>query len=271
MKFTQKWLHSQSTKKSLLCIGLDPYENRPSLPDLNHSTVSKLDWCLHYLDHVAPFAAGVKINRNFIKDLSRKETQKICQHIHDYGMIAIDDSKLCDVGSSNEAGFYQAVEEGFDAVTYCPFPGNIEEATAQAHTLNIGIIVLVLMSNPQFQITRSATIDHEPIYIHYAKKVAACGADAVVIGALSTANALGESEIEALGTLLKDQSILIPGLGHQGGDVGPLLHLFGERTIINVGRAIMDAPDKAKFAKNYQGYLHELLKDHHSIPTRAQG
>lgn len=253
MIFKEKWLKSVQLKNTQLCVGLDPADYGQREKDTLPQGANKLTWCLKFIDSIALHAAAVKINRNFIKDLSRWETQKLSRHIHDLGMVIIDDAKLCDVGSSNEAGFYHAAEEGFDAITYSPFPGNIEEATTQAHNHGLGIIVLVLMSNPQFNLTKQSLVKGIPFYDHCCDEIVKANADAVVIGAISPNNDLSQNDVEAVGKKLGDQLVLVPGVGEQGGDVSVHLNLFKERTIINVGRSILYAPDATIAAKDYQG------------------
>jgi orotidine-5'-phosphate decarboxylase len=259
MTFKEKWLHSIQLKKTQLCVGLDPAEHGQKAKNTLPQGADKLKWCLQFIDAVEPYASAVKINRNFIKDLSRKETQKLCRHIHDYDMVIIDDAKLCDVGSSNDAGFYHAAEEGFDAITYSPFPGNIEEATTQAHAHDLGIIVLVLMSNPQFRLTKQNLVNGIPFYEHYCHQIVEAGADGVVIGAISPDNHLSENDVVTAGKKLKDQIVLVPGLGEQGGNISVHLHLFKERTIINVGRSILFAQESGAAAKAFRDEIWRQL------------
>src|SRR3989338_5826792 len=112
--FLEKWLHTTKDKSSILCVGMDPQENK--LP----KGISKHRWCLRMVEQISPFTAAIKINRNMIKDWSASETQEVVKAIHDCDMLAIDDTKLADIGSSNEAGLRAAEWEGFDAVTYAP-------------------------------------------------------------------------------------------------------------------------------------------------------
>lgn len=251
MTFKEKWLRAVRAKNSQLCVGLDPADYGQRSKDTLPQDADKLSWCLEFVDAVAPYAAAIKINRNFIKDFSRRETQRLCQYAHDNGLVLIDDAKLCDVGSSNEAGFYHAAQEGFDAITYSPFPGNIEEATIQAHKHNLGIIVLLLMSNPQFQATKQSVVGDLFFHEHSCNEILRAKADAVVIGAISPDNHLRESEIKGIADKLIEQLVLVPGIGEQGGSATLHLNLFGERAIINVGRSILYSSNCAAQAQKY--------------------
>ncbi|MBI4148123.1 orotidine 5'-phosphate decarboxylase [Candidatus Woesearchaeota archaeon] len=146
VSFAQKWKQTVELKNSILCAGLDPAEYGQRENSIPHG-IDKHLWCMRFVLDVSPHCAAVKINRNYIKDFSREETKTLVQRTHNLGMLAIDDSKLVDIGETNDAGFYHAQEEGFDAVTYAPFPGNTQEAVKQAHAKGLGLIGLVLMSN----------------------------------------------------------------------------------------------------------------------------
>lgn len=243
--FRAKWSAAVKAKQSLLCVGLDPAEfgqrENKTIPE----GMRKVEWCSEIIEAVSPHAAAIKINRNFIRDLRREETQSLTQLIHEKDMVAIDDAKLSDIGSSNHAGLYHAQIEGYDAVTFSPFPGNVAEGAQQARDLDIGIICLVLMSNPQYKALKSVTVGGKPFYRYLAELTAKEDVDGVVIGGISDQNHLSEAEVSAVKEILKDQLVLVPGVGAQGGSATHHLDLFGSRTIINVGRSVIYAEDPA--------------------------
>ena len=79
--FYSKWKRAVAEKNSLLCVGVDPT-----------GTSNKVEWCLGIIRAVAPYAAAVKINRNYVKDLSRNDLKKLTDEIHSYKMLAIDEA-----------------------------------------------------------------------------------------------------------------------------------------------------------------------------------
>ncbi len=259
MSFFERWLEIVRKKHTLLCVGVDPAEagqrGRQSIQG------KKAEWCRHVIDQVAPYTAAIKINRNYIKDLSRQEVKSLTHQIHELGMLAIDDSKLVDIGSTNAAGFYHAAEEGFDAVTYAPFPGNIQDAISQAHDVGLGIIVLMLMSNPEYQVMKQAQIEGTTLPQYLAKIICESRADGVVIGAPSGANHIQVDEVIALKKQMGDRLVLMPGMGAQGGDTR-LIELFGNRTIVNVGRSIIYAESPADTARTYASRIHTAWLTH---------
>ena len=120
MSLTKKWLEIVARKNSLLCVGIDPAEKDQRMLRTIPTDVSKLDWCLDLVEKVAPFAAAIKPNRNYLKDLSREQMAILNKKIHDLDMLSIDDSKIADIGDTNDAGIFHALQEGFDFVTYAP-------------------------------------------------------------------------------------------------------------------------------------------------------
>ena len=122
MTFKEKWLAAVKKKNSVLCIGIDPATHDQRETQTIPEEENKLAFCLKIIEQVAPYAAGIKPNRQYFRDFSRKDFQKMTNHIHQCGMVAIDDSKISDIGDTNDAAFYHSKIEGFDAITYTPFP-----------------------------------------------------------------------------------------------------------------------------------------------------
>src|SRR3989344_1808519 len=213
MSFAQKWQETIARKNSIICAGLDPAEYGQRAGASLPLGANKLEWCLDFVEIVAPYSAAVKPNRNYIKDFSRAETQTLVNRIHELGMLAIDDSKLADIGDTNDSGLYHSQMEGFDAVTYAPFPGNTQEAVKQAHGRGLGLIALVLMSNKEFEIIKNSTIRGLKGYEYFAMQVAEYDADGMVIGAPSEKNHIKDLEVRRARDITGGKSlVLMPGV-----------------------------------------------------------
>lgn len=287
--FREKWLEAVEKKNSVLCAGLDPPEydmNRgeEGLPYL----IDKREWSFRYLEAVSPFAAALKINFNYWKD---RDDMRTAEYLADlasavFGMVVIDDSKLADIGSANEAGIYYAKQKGFDAVTMAPFAGNMKEAAEHAQKWRIGLISMCLMSNPEYGAEKNnpkrvsldegyeskdiILIEGYPYvrkYIQLANDVKRYGLDGVVVGAPSKGNHISEDEIAKVRFYAGDETIILtPGVGKQGGDASILWKYFDKNNVIvNVGRALMfpkgsksTTDDQAEAAKQYQEILNKL-------------
>lgn len=286
VSFAEKWRSVVSEKNSILCAGLDPAEfwSRPdnTLP----ADADKLNWCLTFIDKIAPYCAGVKINGNFVEDLSGSDKTKLVQKIHEQGMVAIWDRKLPDIGATNDAGLYHSEKFGFDAVTYSPFPGNFEEVAVQSHNRGLGVIGMGIMSNPQYRTEKNKLVDvtdnsegyaledivemthpklgarkFVPQFVQLAHDAGEYKWDGVVIGAPSPGNHVTLDEVARIKHYVGDKTIaLIPGVGAQGGDAAPVIKMFGDNSIVNVGTAVLYANDPAKEAEKYQKMLNELRK-----------
>lgn len=260
MRFQENWQKVVAQKQSLLCVGIDPAEKEQRTSLSIPSPLSKEEWTLSLIEQVSPYAAAIKLNRNYFKDAGRASLQRINKRIHELGMLSIDDSKLADIGETNDAGLYHAEMEGFDAVTYAPFPGNTIQAAEAAAKRKIGLIVLVLMSNPEYRVMKEAQIQGRSLYRYIAEQCAIAQVAGVVIGAPSPGNHLSQAEIHEVAGLLPNATVLVPGLGAQGGELEPITKVFGLRTIANVGRAIIYAESPGLEAKRYRDLIWQQVR-----------
>ena len=220
---------------------------------------------------------------------------------HSKGLVVIQDSKEVDIGETNDSGIYYAAKRNFDiadelrdadAVTFSPFAGNLEEAVKQARSRKIGLISMCLMSNPGYEREKNKLVlinpndespyshkDHVVIregnfsgtyvrqYIQLAHDARKFGSDAIVVGAPSKGNHVTEEEIEAISRYFgREDLLLVPGVGAQGGEEGMLAKYFDpDHLIINVGRAMMfpkgaksTPEEQADAAKLYQERFNKL-------------
>jgi len=286
MAFLEKWLEAVERKNSVLCAGLDPaiYEMGRGAKGLPEGA-DKREWSLRYVEAISPFAAAVKPNIQYWKGPGDMETlREVCDLAHKLGMVTIIDSKLADIGSTNDAGMFYSREKDFDAVTLAPYAGNMEEASGQAENNDVGLITMCLMSNPEYEIEKNklvvvdSTIEYDSKdiinfegthfvrqYVHLAQQADKHGLDGVVIGAPSTKNHIQESEIELVRKYVGDDMlVLLPGVGAQGGEANVIWKYFGnDRVIVNVSRALMfpESGTHDEVAKHYMKMLNELRKN----------
>jgi orotidine-5'-phosphate decarboxylase len=111
------------------------------------------------------------------------------------------------------------------------------------------------MSNPDYRLMKTALINGEPLYRFLAQQSAEAKAAGIVIGAPSPGNHITLDEISEVARILPEALVLVPGIGAQGGDIAPILGIFGQRTIANVGRAIIYAQDPAQEARKYRDMI----------------
>jgi len=293
--FTEKWLQAVIEKESVLCAGLDPadfimFRGDEGLPE----NKSKYDWSLEYIDAIAPFCAAIKPNIQYWKGKKDLEIlSEICSIAKKtYGLLVIDDSKLADIGSTNDAGMFYAKQRA-DAVTLAPFAGNMEEAAKQAKARDFGLIGMCLMSNPEYETEKNKLIhipnpdfqeDYAindliyygqegfiPQYIKLAHDANEFGLDGIVIGAPSKKNHIKEEELKiARAYAGSNMLVLLPGVGAQGGEADAIWKYFDKNNVIvNVGRGLMfpkgsnsTPKDQKAAAIQYRDMLNNLREQH---------
>jgi len=244
MSFSNAWREAVARRSSVLCAGLDPPVSELGRGEKGLAPgVDRRGWAMRYLEAVAPHCAAIKPNVQYWKGPGDIEiVEEVCTAARGLGLLVIEDAKLADIGATNDAGFFYAARRA-DAVTFAPFAGNVAEAVEQAHTRGVGIIVLCLMSNPEYGREKSNVLPghDDPQYRRIAAEARAAGADAVVVGAPSPSNHISEAELAMVrSTIGGDMVALMPGVGAQGGEAGPVWRVFEEdQVIVNAGRTLM--------------------------------
>lgn len=269
-----RWMELVDKKGTVLCAGIDPSH----LPFNETSCDAKKTWALRFIEAVAPYCAAVKPNLQFWKAGRDMETLgELYQCASSLGLLVIEDSKLADIGSTNEAALAFAAAHA-DAITVAPFAGNLQSTVASAKSLGLGVITLCLMSNPEYRLMKRKLVPvssdtDEPgalflsaaklppgvsqqrgapssastgelyleQYLYRAREARIYGADGVVVGAPSQENGISGEELEAVaGQLTEEMLVLCPGFGAQGGSLKEPFRAFGvRRIIVNAGRAVM--------------------------------
>ncbi len=262
-EFQEKYWARVEKTGSILCIGLDPGEygfgkGNKKEKDCLPNGVNKRDWALKYIEAMAPFASAFKPNTNFWEGSKDIEyLNEVTNLARNLGLVTIEDSKRRDIGNTNDHGLYFAGNKRYDAVTFSPGAGNLEEATTQAHERGLGLISMCIMSNPEYERVKNSwvlfegkvpdglavqSIDgriHVRNYVDLAIRSEACGVDGLVIGAQSATNHIKDEEIADVARIYNGL-ILVPGIGAQGGEFTSLVkHFDRKRLIANVGRALM--------------------------------
>lgn len=271
MTFKEKWADAVKKKNSVLCAGLDPadFEMERGEKGLSEG-VDKFEWAHQYIDAVAPFCAAVKPNIQYWKGAGNlKSLDELYEHANDMGMVVIDDSKLADIGSTNDAGMFHGSIRS-DAVTLAPYAGNMGEAAKMAKARNLGLITMCLMSNPEYKGEKNMLVDvpgvkvpgyfasdvsvRVPRYVKLAHDAEEFGLDGLVIGAPSKKNHISKKEIAKVRRYVGDDMlVLLPGVGAQGGEADAIWQYFGkDNVIVNVGRSLMFPNGSTSTYKDHQ-------------------
>ncbi len=268
-RLLDKYQDAREKKDSILCVGLDPavkgFRDKEFIPDIYMADEdignAILEFCINIIEQTSDYACAIKPNSQYLLfAMNLNQLRKLNEEAHNEGLISILDHKLSDIGSTNSSAFYWISEAGFDAVTFSPFAGNIEEATNDAHKYNLGLISLALMSNPESSwIQKDAKFNGIPLYREIARLARLSGTDGLVVGATDNVT---ESDIKKIREISgNDMLFLCPGIGAQGGDAEKLINSAGENLMINVGRAIIyekNPGDRAKeFCELFNGFRKE--------------
>jgi orotidine-5'-phosphate decarboxylase len=260
--FYDKYLKATKEKKSVININLDPAlpKQRPQnvVPEkyvTKEDANTLLDFSYDVIEQVSDYCCSIKPNTQYF--LGHTEVLKnIAQKTHKEGMLAILDHKLSDIGSTNASAVYWIKQMGFDAFTFSPFAGNTKDTVETAHALDLGVIVLTLMSNPEAkQLMLDTQINGRPYYLHTANLVKQTGADGCVVGLTGFVQ---EDHIKNIQEAAGDKTVfLMQGLGPQGGEQRKVK--FTRNPLVSLGRAVIYAYNPKQAVKEYHESLKEIL------------
>ncbi|MEM3669781.1 MAG: orotidine 5'-phosphate decarboxylase / HUMPS family protein [Nitrososphaerota archaeon] len=251
MRFIEIYDKIVENKGSILCVGLDPPVDKFNTP------VEKMKFCLEIIEKVSQNCCAIKINENFVRDLSLEQHKEITEKIKENNLISIYDCKIGDITNSAISGMYLIKKMGYDALTVNPILGNLSDITKEAHEVGLGVLALVLPSNPESKnYYRKKMEDGEEFYNYFIIDCMKSGTDGIVIG---LGRDINPSEISSIRDRLGDDVIILfPGVGVQGGDLEMAIKHGGNRILINVGRAIILSKDPEKESMEYNDKIMSL-------------
>jgi orotidine-5'-phosphate decarboxylase len=251
MDFKQKLSARWAKSNSLLCVGLDSdmsklpasVKDKPSPYFLFNQAI---------IDATADLVCAYKPNSAFYEArgvAGIEELKLTCDYIREkYSDIPIIlDFKRGDIGNTNNQYADFAFKYlGADAITVQPYQGR-EAIQAFLDYKDKGIIVLCRTSNEGAGEFQDLTVNDQPLYLQVAKNVAtdwnANGNCLLVVGATVP------DELAAVRAAVGDDlTILVPGIGAQGGDLEATLKAGGDNLIINSARDIIYASSSEDFA-----------------------
>lgn len=246
-----------------LCIGIDP---QPSVLDawkLPHN-LSGVERCARgIVDALGQDVAVFKPQSGFFEPFGSQGIavlERLLSDIRDCGALSVLDVKRGDIGSTM-AGYTQAYLSddsplAADAVTLSPYLGfdSLMPAIDAAHISGRGIYVLARTSNPeghslQLARTESGRCVAQEIVDAAAETNRNSGHNAigVVVGGTHASLGIDLSHFNA--------SVLVPGIGAQGGRMDDLATIFGTATglvLPSVSREVLNVgPDPVSLKAKY--------------------
>ena len=249
--FLEKLDAACDSRKSLLCVGLDPDPRRIPVPDV-------LQFNRAIIDATADLVCAYKPNTAFYEALGPEGYGVLASTIEHVRTAApqalvIVDSKRGDIGPSMEA-YLAAMFQGLgaDAMTVSPYVGGDVLAGAGAYP-DRGFFVLCRTSNPGAVDLQDVVSEFQgvarPLYQHVALRARAWSPEGnvgLVVGATYP------EDLIAVRELCPDMPFLIPGVGAQGGDLEEVVRrgtdVRGRRAIINSSRQVLYASSGQDFA-----------------------
>lgn len=263
-------LQNLTKARGNLCVGIDPHPQILKAWDLPQNIQGLERLCRDFIAGIGAEVAVFKPQSAFFEVYGADGIavlEKVLADINQAGALSILDIKRGDIGStmSAYAQAYLASEAPLvaDAITVSPFLGfnSLAPAYDLARDNGKGIYVLARTSNPEGHEVQLAHPKGLNLEINVAQEIinqaisyneqAKAGVIGLVVGGTH----------ENLGCDLDkfNASILVPGIGAQGGKISDLPAAFGESyrlALPMVGRAIMGiGKDFPKIRRQIASYL----------------
>ncbi len=248
---TEKYNLRAKKVNSLVCVGLDSdYDKLP--PRFKSLENPQFEFNKWIIDQTADYAAAYKPNTAFY-EARGEQGMKELKMTMDYllkkhpDVFTICDAKRGDIGSTNN-GYATSVFDwlGFDAITLHPYLGK-EALGPFLDRPDKASVILCRTSNPGAGEIQDLEVNGKALWKIIAEKVSQdwdynhnC---------MLVAGATYPDEIRAIRAIAPEMTLLVPGVGAQGGDVqavlGAGLDSQKRGLIINSSRAIIFAEDPA--------------------------
>lgn len=239
---------------SLVCVGLDSeLEKLPSA--FRRDKSPQLAFNRGIIDATAEFAAAFKFNMAFYEANGADGWRQLAQSLEYLrqrhpDILLICDAKRSDIGNTS-AAYARAIfsQLGFDAVTLNPYLGRDALQPFLDHK-DKACIILCRTSNPGSADIQNLEVDERPLWLHVADKVQReWNEDG---NCMMVASATNPAELAEIRAIAGDMTLLVPGIGAQGGDIKAVLsaglNSVDRGLIINSSRGIIFAADPAAAA-----------------------
>jgi len=248
-----KRLLTAMEERGKLCVGIDPHAELLGAWGLSDDAAGVAAFSQIVVDALAERVAVFKPQSAFFERFGARGAQILestIRQLREAGAVVILDAKRGDIGSTAQHYATEAFDRyRADAVTANPYLGRDAVQPFLDHTEK-GVILLCRTSNPGARDLQDLDVGGRPLYQHVAQLVArdwnGNGNCAVVVGATYPA------ELAAVRALIGDMTILVPGVGAQGGDAAAVIrngkNSQGSGLIISSSRAILYASSGADFA-----------------------
>lgn len=267
MHFADLLHHSIESKKSVVCLGLDPHWDKipTHLKEDCSPDEAILKFLIPIIDECAEHIACVKPQIAFFEQfgsLGYSAFEKVCMYAKAKELPVIVDAKRGDIGSTAQAyaEAFLGKNRPYDALTINPYMGEdtLIPFVKMAIENEKGLFVLVKTSNPGSGDIQDLPSGEELVCEKVARMVARIGSDDLNADQFSSVGAVvGATYPEDISLLRQDmpaQILLIPGYGAQGGKAEDLKSAFyeeGKGAIVNSSRGILFAFEETNNPKDF--------------------
>jgi orotidine-5'-phosphate decarboxylase len=248
---------------SLVCVGLDSVFEW--LPDrFKEEDDPQFAFNRWIIEQTHPYVSAYKPNIAFyeargeagLRALARTMDTLRAEHPD---ILTICDAKRADIGSTNQ-GYVTAIFDrlGFDAVTLNPYLGR-EALEPFLERTDKGCIILCRTSNPGAGEFQDFTYDGQALWQMVAGRVSR--AWNTHNNCMLVAGATYPDELAQIRALVGEMTLLVPGVGAQGGDVARVVRAGrnsqGRGLIINSSRGIIFATDPGAAARDLRDSINQ--------------
>ena len=246
--FREKFNRILETKKSLVCVGLDPDPGR--MPSDN-----TVEFCVNIIDAVQEHVSAIKPNLAFFEAMGLdglSDLKSVLDYVHARypDLLVIGDGKRGDIGSTS-GQYARAMFDywGFHAITVNAFAG-YDSIKPFLEYRDRGVFVWCKSSNPDGGQIQDLYVDgskSERFYERLAAMISSWdlhGNVGLVVGATYP------DELKNVRMLCPGMPFLVPGVGSQSGDLeGSLEAGIGKEKndlLINSSRSIIYASENVE-------------------------
>jgi len=247
--FLDRIAAAEKRNNTFLCVGLDP--DPTLLPEhLAGQPDAIFQFCKSIVDATHDLVLAFKPQiAYFAGQAAEQQLRRLVEYIHlNTKVPVILDAKRADIASTSRMYAAEAFEVyGADAVTVNPYFG-LDSLQPFLDHKDKGVIILCRTSNPGgSEIQNVKTADGAPIYEVVARKAAVeWNSNGNV---LLVAGATHPDEIRRIRDIVGGMTLLIPGIGAQGGEISAMIESArGGGVIISSSRAVNYAGSGADFA-----------------------
>jgi orotidine-5'-phosphate decarboxylase len=262
------------TKKSFLCVGLDPVlENIPKHLLKYENPV--LEFNKQIIDATEDLCVAYKPNTAFFECMGLKGWETLIEtwKYIPSNIFTIADAKRGDIGNTSAMyanAFFNESQSGmsFDAITVAPYMGRDSVSPFLNHA-DKWVILLALTSNAghhDFQLTQSENGKLYEQVIRTSSEWADSEQLMYVVGATRA------EEFQNIRSLAPDNFLLVPGVGAQGGSLADVCK-FGLNSecglLVNSSRGIIYASNGEDFAEKAREEALKLQQEMEEILSTA--